>query len=119
MAGNKFLRNIVYYHDAKAALCSFEDQPFYQNQSDFNLIYHFGQPVRNRGEIPAGSKAAADKLDQHSIVADPLFVAPARDDYRLRADSPAFKLGFQPIPVEKIGPYADPLRATWPVPGEN
>jgi parallel beta-helix repeat protein len=115
MAGNKFLRNIVSYHDAKAVLSSFENLPFDQTQSDFNLFYHFGQPVRNRGEIPAASKAAADKLDQHSVVADPLFVAPARDDFRLRADSPAFKLGFQPIPVEKIGPYADPLRATWPV----
>jgi hypothetical protein len=35
--------------------------------------------------------------------------------YRLRSDSPALKLGFQPIPVEKIGPYADPLRASWPI----
>jgi hypothetical protein len=53
--------------------------------------------------------------DQHSLVADPRFVDPAKDDYRLRADSPAFQLGFQPIPVEKIGPYQDPLRASWPI----
>jgi hypothetical protein len=25
------------------------------------------------------------------------------------------KLGFQPIPVEKIGPYRDELRASWPI----
>jgi hypothetical protein len=25
------------------------------------------------------------------------------------------KLGFKPIPVEKIGPYEDPLRASWPI----
>ena len=54
-------------------------------------------------------------LDQHSLVADPLFVNPRKDDYRLRSDSPAFKLGFKPIPVEKIGPYRDPLRARWPI----
>lgn len=53
--------------------------------------------------------------DRHSVVADPLFVDPDKDDYRLRPESPAFKLGFQPIPVEKIGPYDDPLRATWPI----
>ena len=53
--------------------------------------------------------------DAHSILADPLFVDPAHDDYRLRPDSPAFKLGFKPIPVEKIGPYQDPLRASWPI----
>ncbi|MCX8037052.1 MAG: hypothetical protein N3D11_08425, partial [Candidatus Sumerlaeia bacterium] len=54
-------------------------------------------------------------MDRHSIVADPRFVDESKDDYRLRADSPAFALGFQPIPVEKIGPYKDALRATWPI----
>ena len=34
---------------------------------------------------------------------DPCFVDPAHDDYRLRDDSPAFALGFKPIPVEQIG----------------
>jgi hypothetical protein len=53
--------------------------------------------------------------DRHSLIADPQFVAPEKDDYRLQPGSPAFKLGFQPIPVEKIGPYADPSRATWPI----
>ena len=53
--------------------------------------------------------------DQHSLVADPLFVNAAQDDYRLKPDSPAFKLGFQPIPVEKIGPYQSELRASWPI----
>ena len=53
--------------------------------------------------------------DRHSVVADPKFVAPEKDDYRLAPDSPAWALGFQPIPVEKIGPYASPDRATWPI----
>jgi hypothetical protein len=54
-------------------------------------------------------------MDRHSIIADPLFVDAAHDDYRLRPDSPAFRLGFRPIPVEEIGCYADPLRASWPI----
>jgi hypothetical protein len=53
--------------------------------------------------------------DKNSIIADPLFVDPAKDDYRLKPDSPAFKLGFKPIPFDKIGPYADERRATWPI----
>jgi len=53
--------------------------------------------------------------DIHSIVADPRFVNPDKDDYRLRWWSPARKIGFKPIPVEKIGPYRDELRATWPI----
>jgi len=54
-------------------------------------------------------------MDRHSIIGDPLFVDAAHDDYRLRPHSPAFRLGFRPIPVEKIGCYADPLRASWPI----
>ncbi len=54
-------------------------------------------------------------LDKHSIIADPLFVNAAKDDYRLKPNSPAFKLGFKQIPVEKIGPYKNELRATWPI----
>ncbi len=54
-------------------------------------------------------------MDQHSLIADPLFVDAANDDYRLRPDSPAYKLGFQPIPFDKIGPYQDDLRAAGPL----
>jgi parallel beta-helix repeat protein len=54
-------------------------------------------------------------MDRHSRVADPKFVDPDRDDFRLRAASPASALGFQPIPVDKIGPYADEQRASWPI----
>ncbi|NCO42726.1 MAG: hypothetical protein GW892_28975 [Armatimonadetes bacterium] len=54
-------------------------------------------------------------LDQHSAIADPRFVDPAKDDYRLKPDSPALALGFKPLPVDQIGPYKDELRATWPI----
>jgi hypothetical protein len=53
--------------------------------------------------------------DRNSVIADPKFLAPEKDDYRLAPDSPAFALGFQPIPVEKIGPYKSDDRATWPI----
>ena len=51
--------------------------------------------------------------DTHSLLADPLFED--RDSFRLRADSPAIKLGFKPIPVDEIGLYEDASRASWPV----
>ena len=54
-------------------------------------------------------------FDQHSLVADPQFVNAAQADYQLQRTSPAFKLGFQPIPMEKIGPYKSALRASWPI----
>ena len=54
-------------------------------------------------------------MDEHSIVADPLFVDAGKDDYRLKPNSPALDLGFKQIPVDKIGPYKDMLRASWPI----
>ena len=53
--------------------------------------------------------------DEHSVFADPMFVDPAKHDYRLRPESPALELGFKQIPFEKIGPYRDELRASWPI----
>ena len=120
MAGNVFTRNIVAYSDPKARLFNWLNVNFQHNQFDGNLYYHNGFPLVT-GTLKPGEKgddfAAWRKLarDTHSIVADPKFVNPAQDDYRLRPDSPAFKLGFKPIPVEKIGPYQSPDRATWPI----
>ncbi len=45
----------------------------------------------------------AEGWDKHSLIADPMFVDWKKDDFRLQPDSPAFKLGFEAIPVEKIG----------------
>jgi len=46
---------------------------------------------------------------------DPHFVDASRMDFRLREDSPAWKIGFKPIPFDRIGPYEDELRPSWPV----
>ncbi|MDO4583454.1 MAG: right-handed parallel beta-helix repeat-containing protein [Planctomycetia bacterium] len=53
--------------------------------------------------------------DVHSIVADPCFVDAANGDYRLRENSPAFPLGFEPLPFEKMGPMESDCRITWPI----
>jgi hypothetical protein len=45
---------------------------------------------------------------------DPRFVDAARLNFQLRDDSPAYKLGFKRIPIEEIGLYPDPRRASWP-----
>jgi len=45
----------------------------------------------------------AEGWDKNSLIADPKFVDWKNDDFRLQPDSPAFKLGFKAIPVEKIG----------------
>jgi len=46
---------------------------------------------------------------------DPRFVNAAKLDFRLKCRSPAWKLGFKPIPIKKMGLYRDKARASWPV----
>ena len=57
----------------------------------------------------------AKGADRNSVVADPLFTSAEGEDGQLRPDSPAWKLGFERIPFEKIGPYQDEFRASWPI----
>jgi hypothetical protein len=44
------------------------------------------------------------------VDADPLFQGPPPRTFRLQEDSPAYKLGFKPIPFEKIGLYESEYR---------
>lgn len=50
------------------------------------------------------------KLEDNLVNVDPRFVDERAGNFQLRADSPAWKLGFERIPVEKIGLYQDERR---------
>jgi hypothetical protein len=65
-----------------------------------------GEPFTFAGKDLAAWRALG--YDQHSIVADPLFVAPEKNDYRLQPDSPALKIGFEPFDLNEAGVYGDP-----------
>ncbi|OGV70522.1 MAG: hypothetical protein A3K19_24685 [Lentisphaerae bacterium RIFOXYB12_FULL_65_16] len=119
MADNIIQRNIVSYTKPEAFLYRHGNLPLDRFTCDYNLIWHAGQPLRTglRGvkDEDQWDEWKAKGFDTHSVVADPLFVDAAKDDYRLQPASPAFDLGFEPIPIDKIGPYQDELRATWPI----
>ena len=42
--------------------------------------------------------------DRDSRVADPMFVAPEKGDFRLRPGSPAAEVGFEPWDFSTVGP---------------
>jgi hypothetical protein len=123
MSGNVFTRNIVAWIKPDAKMVRFGSVSFEHNLTESNLYWHAGLPLKTGQKPKPGQPPATDEwaawqangLDRHSLVADPLFENADKNDFRLKKDSPALKLGFEPIPFEKIGPYADSLRASWPI----
>lgn len=95
-----FTNNIVLFDSGKLLGSNWSNDNY---EMDGNL-YFDARP----GAIPsfAGATLAqwrARGHDTRSLIADPRFVAPERDDFHLRPDSPAFALGFQPIEVNAVG----------------
>jgi len=119
MSGNRFLHNIVYYTNNKSLLYDIGGSlDLVSTVSDYNVIYHAGLPL-----LVSSIKAPPDDqwkiwrgkgLDRNSAIADPLLSNIAGGDFSLSPASPALKIGFEPIPFEKIGLYKDPMRASWP-----
>ena len=73
--------------------------------SDWNIFYN---PNLTRDQLDFGERSweqwQAEGHDLHSLYVDPMFVDPENHDFRLRPDSPALKLGFQPIDMSHVGP---------------
>ncbi len=57
-----------------------------------------------------GAEAKWLDMRDNLIEGDPMFVDPDKMDFRLKPDSPALKMGFKQIPVERIGVYEDEYR---------
>ena len=109
MVNNRFTRNIVAWHDGSLMRIRGGNGACL-SQCDHNLYWMVGQDLSNPKELaepltPRGTwqQWREAGFDEHSVVADPQFVDPAKDDYRLKPNSPALNLGFTPIPFDKIG----------------
>jgi len=141
MTGLHFERNIVYYTKAgsewlrkwrkwgdamRLYILRARPEDMARNVFDRNLVF---APPGLRLEIAYSPYPNPERrltweewrklgFDPKSLFADPGFVDPEhpeRADFGLRTDSPAQKIGFEPIPVRKIVPFDSPNRATWPV----
>jgi parallel beta-helix repeat protein len=116
MSGNHVLRNIFWQTGPGAVvLClhAFTDRSM--ARCDENVIFQAAGSYALRHDTQAPEEERITTLtrwrslgyDAHSVVADPLFVDPEHDDYRLRPQSPALKLGFVPLDVRHVGPRRD------------
>ena len=76
-------------------------------ECDFNLVHQAGTD----GEWPATKLREQSGRDEHSILADALFVDSVRGDYRVQDGSPALKLGFKNFPMDQFGVQLPRLKA--------
>ncbi|MEO7718774.1 MAG: right-handed parallel beta-helix repeat-containing protein [Capsulimonas sp.] len=82
-----------------------QDDP---NAPKYNTIRH-NISVRCTTWLDLSEKAKPGITISNNLTnADPLFVNEKQGDYRLKSKSPAFKLGFQAIPFDRIGPIPPP-----------
>jgi hypothetical protein len=77
------------------------------------------QPTATRFANATLEQWHARAHDAHSLIADPLFVAPKQYDFRLRPDSPALQLGFEPIDLSHVGPPQNSQNSSAPIPSCN
>lgn len=57
------------------------------------------------------TKFAAHACDAHSLVGDPMFIDPARGDFRVKDGSPALAIGFKNFPMDRFGVQSPRLRS--------
>jgi len=106
---HEYVRNIVYFEEPGAAIYNFSNWSDDRvAASDYNLFWNLEGTLHMTGKCPAKTldewRALLDgKYDQRSVVADPLFVDAAAHDYRLKPESPALPLGFEPINTSDVG----------------
>jgi parallel beta-helix repeat protein len=105
-----FQRNIVAYTNPAAVLFATGRVDEDVIRIDRNVYF----TASGKEPVIRGCATFADwrkrGFDRNSVIADPLFVDPAHDNYALRPDSPAFKLGFEPIDTSTVGLLGDRCR---------
>jgi len=100
-----FVTNIVYFETGNLLGSEWSGDANYQ--MDWN-VYFDARPGNMADKLPVGpctwQKWLERGHDRHSLVTDPLFVAPQQNDFWLQPNSPALKLGFHPIDLSHVGP---------------
>ena len=102
----RLLRNIICYTKPDVNLFQISGEPSAPVESDYNLLFHAGGrdlTIEGLSGVDSFEDWQKRGFDTHSIAADPLFMDAANDDYSLKPESPAFKLGFKPIDTSKVG----------------
>jgi parallel beta-helix repeat protein len=94
-----FENNICYWKDAPLLGSTWKNNHFV---FDKNVYWQVGGKPFDFAGLSLDDWRAKGQ-DKDSLIADPLFMNPDKDDFRLKPGSPAFKLGFKPIDLATVG----------------
>lgn len=106
VVGSEVKNNIVYNYNPEIDVYEYGEtyrEPTHLNQcdADYNVYYC---PVDPQWEKDNLARHQEMGIEQHSLIADPMFVDPEKKDFRLKPDSPVLTFpGYKQIPFEKIG----------------
>lgn len=101
-----FTRNIVLFETGDLLGSSWKNDRFVMDSNVYWRVTSDGHAAEIRFRDGTFEEWKSHGHDVHSLVADPQFYNAAGRDFRLRPESPALKLGFQPIDVSTVGPRA-------------
>lgn len=122
-----FEGNIIYWREGELLSKNWKDVPYEfhfhpkdkkgkrtVNETfdfDWNLYFNPSRPLPEI-KFADGNWEAWRKRgkDVHSLFADPKFADPDKGDFRLPPDSPAFRIGFRPFPLDQAGPRPETAR---------
>jgi hypothetical protein len=76
-------------------------------------VKYWGGEVDNNlfPDTAALNKSLKNGTDAHSAYGDPMFVNSAKGDYRVKPNSPAFKIGFENFPMDEFGVVSPALKS--------
>ena len=117
MGANILSTNIAYYSSVQV-LGSYYYQNLTSNTWNYNTVWNGAGQAVTTATVGGNYNWATWRglgYDVNSTNGDPLFAEVSTDNFALATNSPALALGFHQITTNNIGPYNDPLRATWPI----
>lgn len=99
-----FTNNLVFFDSGVLLGSSWKNDRFVIHGNLYWDTRAGGDPAKMKFAGGTWEQWRARGHDTNSVIADPLFVDAAKQDFRLQPGSPALKLGFRPVDVSQVGP---------------
>lgn len=99
-----FCTNIVYFDKGVLLGSTWKNDHFIMDWNDYWDTRLAANPDEMKFAGATLERWRARGHDKNSLIANPLFVAPEKDDFRLKPGSPALEQGFHPIDLSRVGP---------------